>query len=892
MTSNIFSRWLLGSLFILSVLFQTDAQAQCQQIQAQLVSTSPAAQLNTIRICQGETVQFVGSGQFELSSAGATYLWYFGDGDSTYGNTATHTYPNSGIYIIDLVITDAAGCNNTNRIELAVQVSTTPNFAGTNVAPNTICLGDQATLTGVATPVPAVFECAPPVSDTTFLPDGSGVSYQTSIEVECFSPNLTISNASQLESVCLNMEHSYMGDLQISIACPNGQSAILKEYPGGGGTYIGGANDDGTLAQGVGATYCFSTSAVWGTMVAENTLGNWVTAGSNPPNNSMTPGTYQPFNSFNNLIGCPLNGSWTITVTDNLGIDNGYIFWWGVNFDPTLLPGNYSFTPNFITQQWLPDPSIVSTVGNNATVQPAAGGNQCYTFEVVDDFNCTYDTTICMTTIDPGIAGTNGADTICLNQAAVSLFDYLGGGPTPGGTWTGPGTTSAGIFSPELAGVGVHTLTYTLTSGMCSVTAQVIMTVIDGLQLDFDYTMSPGCGTDTIHFINNSEPGTYFWDFGDGSVDSINASPSHAYSPQGLYTVWLKGENYLGCQDSMFKIIDTRHTVDAAFNLSTDSVCQGLQNVVFFEQSTGNVDGWMWSFGDGDTAYTQGVQHIYQLAGTHTVTLVVYEAVTGCTDTAFATIYVDSLPHLKLITDKDTVCNGERVNFSLDYLNTATAITWDFGDGNFHYGLDASTYHSYDNPGSYVVSVTTDHPVCASVNAKDTILVKPYPVVNLGPDTALCLNGERFTIGDFINITNPKTRWQWNNGDTTAAITILHPGTYTVTADLDGCTSSDEIVIHKDCYADVPNVFTPNGDGNNDYFYPRQILSEGVTSFSMTVFNRWGEKIFETDRIDGRGWDGRYNGKDQPSGVYIYLMDVGYKNGKSEHYEGNVTLLR
>jgi gliding motility-associated-like protein len=60
----------------------------------------------------------------------------------------------------------------------------------------------------------------------------------------------------------------------------------------------------------------------------------------------------------------------------------------------------------------------------------------------------------------------------------------------------------------------------------------------------------------------------------------------------------------------------------------------------------------------------------------------------------------------------------------------------------------------------------------------------------------------------------------------------------------------------------------------------------------MSVFNRWGQLIFETQRPDGRGWDGRFNDKEQPMGVYVYLIDAVFRNGMSERYTGNITLLR
>ena len=91
---------------------------------------------------------------------------------------------------------------------------------------------------------------------------------------------------------------------------------------------------------------------------------------------------------------------------------------------------------------------------------------------------------------------------------------------------------------------------------------------------------------------------------------------------------------------------------------------------------------------------------------------------------------------------------------------------------------------------------------------------------------------------------------------------------------------------------DIPNVFTPNGDGLNDYFFPRTLLTSGLTSFSMKIFNRWGQEIFATTTTDGRGWDGKLNDVPQPEGVFVYIIEATFKDGQHEHRQGNVTLLR
>jgi len=113
-----------------------------------------------------------------------------------------------------------------------------------------------------------------------------------------------------------------------------------------------------------------------------------------------------------------------------------------------------------------------------------------------------------------------------------------------------------------------------------------------------------------------------------------------------------------------------------------------------------------------------------------------------------------------------------------------------------------------------------------------------------------------------------------------------------VTVKIDGCEASDTLSVSNSCYLDIPNVFTPNGDGLNDYFLPRNLLAKGLATFKMDIYNRWGELIFETTNTDGRGWDGRFNNTPQPEGVFVYVIDATFIDGEKEHHTGNVTLLR
>ena len=888
-------------LFCLLFLTITVSAQPCQTVTAIITGTSPATDQDSIsiKVCKGTTVTFNGMGTFSNSGAGATYEWHFNDGTVQNGTTASKNFPDEGVYVVDFIVTDANGCGNKNcNSRRVIQVSTTPHFNQT-IVPDSVCINKIATLQGVVTPVPGNYICAAPISDTTFLPDGTGVSYTTSINVSCFTPCDTVKVATDIESICLNMEHSYIGDLIVSITCPNGQNALLFNGNGANalGTYLGEPNDigcptAGDNVPGVGYTYCFSPTAAWGTFVQECNAGNTVAGVGCPAGPSMNAGSYQPEVSYNNLIGCPLNGNWTITVTDDQASDNGYIFFWDINFNQSL--GNYSFLPTYPQQSWAGNADIVGSPNSSTVnIKPTTAGTHCYTFQVVDGFNCPYDSTFCLQVIDPGNPGKDSMGIICSNQTPVDPFNYLAGNPTPGGTWSGVGLTPGGLFDPNLVTPDTYVVQYKLTKWLCDTTANVTFIVTHNINVDFSFKTGLGCTEDTLHFTNLSDPGTYWWSYGDGTLpEDTLMNPTHIYLDQGVYQVRLKAKNLLGCTDSAVKIINTIHPLIAAFNSNIDSICQTDGTPIqFTDASVGAVTNWKWSFDDNTgVSNLQNPSHPFTLAGNRLVKLVVNDAI-PCFDSVFHYIYVDSLPFLKITADRHAICTGEEVNFSADYLHPAVSLNWDFGDGVHWIQSDATT-HRYDKAGTYFYTATGHYPVCADVTATDSVVVSAYPVVNLGPDTVLCLDGPAITVSNLNDLNDPTVKWLWSTGATTPSIAIVHPGKYSLTATRNDCATTENIEVNKDCYTDIPNAFSPNGDGVNDYFYPRQLLSKGVVGFSMTIFDRWGQKIFETTNTNGRGWDGKFNGKDQPEGVYIYQINAILKNGRPENYSGNVTLVR
>ena len=415
----------------ITVIFRSDASGQgngwsadinciqeCQTIFAELTATTPAVSpLDTgwIDICPGDRVSFSARGlypqnglRYTHSDLNSTFEWTFGDGSTALGPNVSHQYRNAGGYLVQLTVTDERGCTNTNFINQRVRVAPKPTFVIGDNLPDEICSGDTISLSAAVNqidptayavsgmPNEATFQVGAVRSDSLALPDGTGAAYETSVTFQNFSPGQTVTRAEDVESICVNMEHSWLRDLEIKLICPSGQSITLHNFGGrsGGEVFLGEPVDfDGANpTPGVGYDYCWTNDA---------TRGTWLEyANANLPR-TLPAGDYRPYESFANLIGCPLNGEWTISVLDLWAIDNGFIFSWGVNFNPDLFPDLERFTPEIVDFGWQNNPTIYNYSNNNIAASPVNAGSAAYVFEVMDSFGCTFDTTINVAILPP-----------------------------------------------------------------------------------------------------------------------------------------------------------------------------------------------------------------------------------------------------------------------------------------------------------------------------------------------------------------------------------------------------------------------------------------------------------------------------------------------------------
>lgn len=190
--------------------------------------------------------------------------------------------------------------------------------------------------------------------------------------------------------------------------------------------------------------------------------------------------------------------------------------------------------------------------------------------------------------------------------------------------------------------------------------------------------------------------------------------------------------------------------------------------------------------------------------------------------------------------------------------------------------------------------VISDEYNCGDTLAK-TLVVHPLPVINAIDDTTIFYGD---VIQLYTNADNPAI-YAWSPPNWLSNPNIFNPLAapeqtivYTVKAiDDNNCTNTDsvKITVRTDIPVDIPNAFTPNGDGKNDVFHISYPKFEKLQEFR--VFNRWGKEVFSTNNVQD-GWDGSYNGVPQDMGVYNYVIKVSFPDGRVETYKGTVTLVR
>jgi gliding motility-associated-like protein len=410
------------------------------------------------------------------------------------------------------------------------------------------------------------------------------------------------------------------------------------------------------------------------------------------------------------------------------------------------------------------------------------------------------------------------------------------------------------ISSPNVSGTAANFVLngFTLSTGttcMSGLPNFVPFSFVDEYNSDFislgnDTNVACASGLTLAPSANCNS--TYTWSTGSTS-SSINVSSSGTY--------WVNVNNICGSDTDTIQVNFT-----AALNLQIsgpDSICPWTSNYLTATGATS----YSWSTGanSATTWINPGVSTSYAVTGT-----------TGaCTATAVHFVNVVQSPTVTA-SGPTQMCQGESLLFTA---SGAPGIQW-FGSFNISDPQNDTTYIS---PDSSLTLFVTGSNYCGIDTDWFSITVDPVPVTSF-------ISGSDCNAFSFDAATSPGATYSWNFGDGTLsqledpAHSYSQAGTYALSlvVSLNGCTDtiSQAITASAGQFEDliVPNTFTPNGDIVNDVY---KLYSENIcfpTVIEAAIYNRWGQMVFETEDIFSHGWDGKFQGKAVPDGVYFIML--------------------
>jgi gliding motility-associated-like protein len=533
-------------------------------------------------------------------------------------------------------------------------------------------------------------------------------------------------------------------------------------------------------------------------------------------------------------------------------------------------------------------------------------GNYDVTLTVTNLNGCVDDTVVNATfSVTPALAYPALA-AVCQSAAPLSVATAtVTNGVSGTGVYSGPGVNAAGLFNPAVAGAGTHTITYTFTStGNCVAVRTQTIVVNPKPAASFSINSSI-CLGQLAQLVNSSSipSGTiasWKWFFGDGQtqINSNGNTFTHLYSAYGTYQVKLVTVSNNGCiSDTARETIIVNAIPVAAFTMPA-SVCMPNGAVNFTNTST-VADNlaltYSWNFGDGSAPSTAvNASHVYASISSYNIRLRATSSA-GCfkDSTRIFSAFYDK-PVARFNVSPSILCQGTPNTFT--DLSTAPNSTintrlWTFGDGST--SQQANPTKTYAAPGNYEVTLVVTNPEnCVSDIFKDTVLVYLQPVVDAGP-SFLVPQGSVFqfrpTVNDSLNVL-----FNWSPGTNLSSTTVLRPtvtanndATYTLTVTGDGnCTATDFLTVKIFRPLKIPNVFSPNGDGQNDTWRIDHLADyPGAT---VNIFNRYGQQVYSSTGY-GTPWDGTIKGKPLPVATYYYIIEL--KND-FKPLNGSVTIVR
>jgi gliding motility-associated-like protein len=357
---------------------------------------------------------------------------------------------------------------------------------------------------------------------------------------------------------------------------------------------------------------------------------------------------------------------------------------------------------------------------------------------------------------------------------------------------------------------------------------------------------------------------TYAWSNGGTSI-------TNTITAAGTYTVTATEPG--GCTASASTTVSQNTTApNVSISNHTDINCN-FANVTLNASSTTVGATFVWS--DGTNGTTTTVSN----AGTYTVSTT--DPSNGCTASVSTPVIQNTTaPNVTGNTLDSLTCL--KTSATLSATSTTPNVIYNWSNGETNNSTTVTT------AGTYILKVNDPANGCFSALSVTVVSITSTPFVDAGNDTIL--NAASVTL---TATANGAVQYVWSTGDKSPSTIVTSPGTYYVTVqdNATGCEASDSVHVIQIAGTSIaiPTAFSPNGDNQNDLFFPIVRTGSGVTIKEFRVFNRWGELLYNNPL---NGWDGNFKTELQPTETYVYFVKYNVPGKGDESKTGSFTLLK
>lgn len=821
-----------------------------------------------------------------------TYLWDFGDGDTSSAANPTHVYSSAGEYTVTLTITTVSGCTASVTRSNFIRTGSKPNVDFIGV-PQTVCLY-----------APVAFTNLTDTSDQwiwLFGDGGLSSAFSPSHiygDTGVFTVQLIAFNKGCADTM-IKTDYVYVSppraDFKVVRTCDNPYQVQFMDSSLAPDTWWWDFGDGNTSTQPHPVhTYASKGNYTVRLLVTDTTTGcfddmtmpvlvvdaeaNFTAApvtGCHPLTVQMTDASID-YNTFlwntGGMSSSQRHPTFTFTqpgiydveliVTDLLGCSDTMIVSDMITvlgptavFDASPRDGcapmhvqfsdsSYSFLGSVISWSWDLGDGHTST-DRHPTHFYQQPGNYPVALTVVDDNGCAHTRRVADFIRPTFPTPRFMSDTFsCSSKAVVFQNSSSGNGLTY--WWDfGDGNTSTAASPTHLyAQEGTYTVSLTVTdiNGCDSTITKVNYITISDPQVNFsaDTLFSP-CPPLMVNFQNLSTPDVvaFEWNFGDGNMSSLE-NPSHVYMRPGSFDVRLIGTTAIGCRDTM--IIHDLVLVlgpDGTFTFDPSNHCRG--NTVTFVAQTTNTQFISWDFGDGivEVNSNDTVVKIYHDYGVFRPVVILDDGL-GCIR---AITSPDSLVIGELETDfvknMNYLCRQGDVQFvdiSFSYPDLISWL-WHFGDGQT--STQQNPVHFYRTPGDYTVQLTVSNGLCSKTITKPAyVYIDPGPQADFSMSEASGCSSLTVQFNDITHSDSTLVAWNWNFGNGRQS-TLQHPvetfgiGQFNVALIVMATTGCTDTVVHT-VQVHAPPVVIASADTSLCYGESYQMHVSGASYYAWS----------------------------------------------------------